>query len=101
MSETYMPLWNIYDFDKTEGTFNLTDTQKYILANAEIIRVSYHILAREYEIEDSGTYGTPTASSDEATVSVPYTVPTKDTYYFIGEHYKLTFTSSTYTLTKI
>ena len=101
MSETYMPLWNIYEIEEKEGTFALTDVLKTVLANAEILRVKYHILAREYEIEDSGTYGTPTASSDEATVSIPYTMPTKDTYYFIGENYKLTFTSSTYTLTKI
>ena len=97
MSETYMPLWNIYDFDKTEGTFTLTDAQKQVLANAEIIRVSYHILAREYEADTSKT---PTTTiSDDGIATISY--PAKDTYYFIGEHYKLTFTSSTYTLTKI
>ena len=93
MSETYMPLWNIYDFDKTEGTFTLTDAQKQVLANAEIIRVSYHILAREYE------YTTTTTISSDGYATVVKTF--KDTYYFLGEHYKLTFTSSTYTLTKI
>ena len=94
MANTYMPLWNIYDFDKTEGTFTLTENQKYILANAEIIRISYHILAREYEY----TTTTTTISSDgyATVVKTP-----KDTYYFLGEHYKLTFTSTTYTLEKI
>ena len=93
MANTYMPLWNIYDFDKTEGTFTLTENQKYILANAEIIRISYHILAREYE------YTTTTTLSCDGYVTVVITP--KDTYYFLGEHYKLTFTSTTYTLEKI
>lgn len=97
MANTYMPLWNIYDFDKTEGTFTLTENQKYILANAEIIRISYHILAREYEADTSKTPTTTISSDGYAT----YNYPPKDTYYFLGEHYKLTFTSTTYTLEKI
>lgn len=96
MSETYMPLWNIYDFDKTEGTFTLTDVQKTVLANAELIRVSYNLLAREYEADTS--QGTTTISDDGYKITI---YPAKDTYYFLGENYKLTFTSSTYTLEKI
>ena len=98
MSETYMPLWNIYDFDKTEGTFTLTDDQKTVLANAELIRISYNLLAREYEADTSKTptYGDV---SEDGYITISY--PVKDTYYFLGEHYKLTFTSSTYTLEKI
>lgn len=74
MANTYMPLWNIYDFDKTEGTFTLTENQKYILANAEIIRISYHILAREYE------YTTTTTISSDGYATV--VKAPKDTYYF-------------------
>ena len=97
MSETYMPLWNIYEIEESEGTFTLDTNLKTVLENAEIIRVSYHILAREYEADTSKT---PTTTiSDDGIAIISY--PAKDTYYFLGEHYKLTFTSSTYTLTKI
>lgn len=96
MSETYMPLWNIFDFEDKEGTYTLTSVQKQVLANAEIIRVKYHILAREYD--QSSTPASTVVNSD-GSATITYSV--LSTYHFTGEHYKLTFTSTTYTLAKI
>lgn len=98
MSETYMPLWNIFEIDEEVGTFTLTDVQKTVLANAEILLCGFKLLKKKWATTTTTTSLTP--SSDEKTVSVVQTISVTDPY-FIGEDYKLTFTSSTYTLEKI
>ena len=94
MSETYMPLWNIFEIDEEVGTFTLTNVQKTVLANAEILLCGFKLLKKKW-----ATTTTITPSSDEKTITITQT--TNSEPYFIGEDYKLTFTSSTYTLTKI
>lgn len=95
MSETYMPLWNIYEIEEKEGTFDLTDVLKTVLANAEILLCGFKLLKKKW----TTTTTSITPSSDEATVEIVKT--TNSEPYFLGENYKLTFTSTTYTLTKI
>ena len=96
MSETYMPLWNIFEIDEEVGTFTLTNVQKTVLANAEILLCGFKLLKKKWA---TTTTTTITPSSDEKTITITRT--TNSEPYFIGEDYKLTFTSSTYTLEKI
>lgn len=98
MSETYMPLWNIYEIEEEEGTHTLDTTLKTVLDNAEILLCGFKLLKKKWATTTTTTSFTP--SSDEATVSVTQKVIVGDPY-FIGEDYKLTFTSSSYTLEKI
>lgn len=97
MSETYMPLWNIYEIEESEGTFTLDTNLKTVLYNAEILLCGFKLMKKKWT---TTTTTTITPSSDEKTVSITQVVSAADPY-FIGEDYKLTFTSSTYTLTKI
>lgn len=94
MSETYMPLWNIYEIEEKEGTFTLTDVLKTVLENAEILLCGFKLLKKKW-----ATTTSITPSSDESSITI--TQATNSEPYFIGENYKLTFTSTTYTLTKI
>ena len=95
MSETYMPLWNIYEIEEKEGTFTLTDVLKTVLENAEILLCGFKLLKKKW----ATTTTSITPSSDESSITI--TQATNSEPYFIGENYKLTFTSTTYTLTKI
>lgn len=98
MSETYMPLWNIYEIEEEEGTHTLDTTLKTVLDNAEILLCGFKLLKKKWATTTTTTSITP--SSDEKTVSIVKTISPTDPY-FIGEDYKLTFTSSSYTLEKI
>lgn len=102
---------NPYKFDENEGTFTLTSEQKVALNNSSMIRVGFKLLFKEYDYGDA-TITTPTTiinekveideTTGEATITTTYkTVETYlGTWHFESDEYKLTFTSTSYTLAK-
>ena len=96
MNLKYLPTSNIYIFDSTLGTFTLTDEQKTILNNDDLIIVDYELMVKEYD----ATYTTTNVKNDYIEV-VKSKVSGSDVAYFVNKTYKLTFTSTTYTLEKI
>ena len=98
MNLKYLPTSNIYIFDSTLGTFTLTDEQKTILNNDDLIIVDYELMVKEYD----ATYTTTTTNvKDDYIEVVKSKVSGSDVAYFVNKTYKLTFTSTTYTLEKI
>ncbi len=97
MSLAFIPTGSIYRFDEEEGTFTLTDEQKTILNNDDLIVVGYDLMVKEYD----ATYTTTTTIGDDYIELVKSKVSGSDVPYFQNKTYKLTFTSTTYTLTKI
>lgn len=98
MNLKYLPTSNIYIFDSTLGTFTLTDEQKTILNNDDLIIVDYELMVKEYD----ATYATTTTNvKDDYIEIVKSKVSGSDVAYFANKTYKLTFTSTTYTLEKI
>lgn len=99
---------NPYKFDEEQGTFTLTSEQKVALNNSSMIRVGFKLLFKEYD------YTTTTTTTiinekvelDEATgeETITTTYKTVETYlgtwHFESDEYKLTFTSTSYTLAK-
>lgn len=97
MSLAFIPTTNIYMFDEEVGTFTLTDEQKTILNNDNVIIVGYEIMVKKYDV----TYTTTTTVKDDYIEVVKSKVSGSDVAYFINKTYKLTFTSTTYTLSKL
>lgn len=97
MNLGFLPTSNIYIFDSDVGTFTLTDEQKTILNNDDLIIVDYELMIKEYV----ATYTTITTIGDDYIEVIQTKVSGSDVPYFINKNYKLTFTSSTYTLEKI
>ena len=97
MNLKYLPTSNIYIFDSTLGTFVLTDEQKTILNNDDLIIVDYELMVKEYD----ATYTTTTTVKDDYIEVVKSKVSGSDVAYFVNKTYKLTFTSTTYKLEKI
>ena len=97
MNLGFLPTSNIYIFDSDVGTFTLTDEQKTILNNDDLIIVDYELMIKEYD----ATYTTITTIGDDYIEVIQTKVSGSDVQYFINKNYKLTFTSSTYTLEKI
>ena len=97
MNLGFLPTSNIYIFDSDVGTFTLTDEQKTILNNDDLIIVDYELMIKEYD----ETYTTITTIGDDYIEVIQTKVSGSDVPYFINKNYKLTFTSSTYTLEKI
>lgn len=98
MNLKYLPTSNIYIFDSEVGTFTLTDEQKTILNNDDLIIVDYELMVKEYD----ATYTTTTTTvKDDYIEVVKSKVSGSDVPYFVNKTYKLTFTSTTYTLEKI
>ena len=97
MNLGFLPTSNIYIFDSDVGTFTLTDEQKTILNNDDLIIVDYELMIKEYD----ATYTTSTTIRDDYIEVIQTKVSGSDVTYFINKNYKLTFTSSTYTLEKI
>ena len=97
MNLGFLPTSNIYIFDSDVGTFTLTDEQKTILNNDDLIIVDYELMIKEYD----ATYTTITTIGDDYIEEIQTKVSGSDVQYFINKNYKLTFTSSTYTLEKI
>lgn len=97
MNLKYLPTSNIYIFDSTLGTFTLTDEQKTILNNDDLIIVDYELMVKEYD----ATYTTTTNVKNDYIEVVKSKVSGSDVAYFVNKTYKLTFTSTTYTLEKI
>ena len=97
MNLGFLPTSNIYIFDSDVGTFTLTDEQKTILNNDDLIIVDYELMIKEYD----ATYTTITTIGDDYIEVIQTKVSGSDVSYFINKNYKLTFTSSTYTLEKI
>lgn len=99
MNLKYLPTSNIYIFDSTLGTFTLTDEQKTILNNDDLIIVDYELMVKEYD----ATYTTTTTTNvkNDYIEVVKSKVSGSDVAYFVNKTYKLTFTSTTYTLEKI
>ena len=97
MNLGFLPTSNIYIFDSDVGTFTLTDEQKTILNNDDLIIVDYELMIKEYD----ATYTTTTTIGADYIAVIQTKVSGSDVPYFINKNYKLTFTSSTYTLEKI
>ena len=97
MNLGFLPTSNIYIFDSDVGTFTLTDEQKTILNNDDLIIVDYELMIKEYH----ATYTTSSNIGDDYIEVIQTKVSGSDVQYFINKNYKLTFTSSTYTLEKI
>lgn len=97
MNLGFLPTSNIYIFDSDVGTFTLTDEQKTILNNDDLIIVDYELMIKKYD----ATYTTTTTIGDDYIETIQTKVSGSDVLYFINKNYKLTFTSSTYTLEKI
>ena len=97
MNLGFLPTSNIYIFDSDVGTFTLTDEQKTILNNDDLIIVDYELMIKEYD----ATYTTTTTIGDDYIEVIQTKVSGSDVPYFINKNYILTFTSSTYTLEKI
>ena len=97
MNLGFLPTSNIYIFDSDVGTFTLTDEQKTILNNDDLIIVDYELMIKKYD----ATYTTTTTIRDDYIELIQTKVSGSDVQYFINKNYKLTFTSSTYTLEKI
>lgn len=98
MNLGYLPTCNIYVFDSTVGTFTLTDEQKTILNNDNLIIVDYELMVKEYD----ATYTTTTTTIGDDTINIIKTkVSGSDVAYFKNKSYKLTFTSTTYTLERL
>ena len=98
MNLGFLPTSNIYIFDSDVGTFTWTDEQKTILNNDDLIIVDYELMIKEYK---DATYTTTTTVGDDYIELIQTKVSGSDVPYFINKNYKLTFTSSTYTLEKI
>ena len=99
MNLGFLPTSNIYIFDSDVGTFTLTDEQKTILNNDDLIIVDYELMIKEYDA--TYTTSTTTTIGDDYIELIQTKVSGSDVPYFINKNYKLTFTSSTYTLEKI
>ena len=97
MNLGFLPTSNIYIFDSDVGTFTLTDEQKTILNNDDLIIVDYELMIKKYD----ATYTSITTIGDDYIEVIQTKVSGSDVPYFINKNYKLTFTSSTYTLEKI
>lgn len=98
MNLKYLPTSNIYIFDSTLGTFTLTDEQKTILNNDDLIIVDYELMVKEYD----ATYTTTAANVKDDYIEIVKTkVSGSDVACFVNKTYKLTFTTTTYTLEKI
>ena len=99
MNLGFLPTSNIYIFDSDVGTFPLTDEQKTILNTDDLIIVDYELMIKEYK---DATYTTTTTTiGDDYIETIQTKVSGSDVPYFISKNYKLTFTSSTYTLEKM
>lgn len=84
MNLGYLPTCNIYIFDKTLGTFTTTNEQQTILDNDNIIIIDDEILTKK--------------GVDTSVVADDYIQIGGYSYYFSNKTYKLTWTSTTYTL---
>lgn len=84
MNLGYLPTCNIYIFDSTVGTFTTTNEQRTILENDNIIIIDDEILTKKGDLV-SGVF-------DDYIQIGGYS------YYFSNKTYKLTWTSTTYTL---
>lgn len=97
---------NPYKFDDSEGTFTLTSEQKVALNNSSMIRVGFKLLFKEYDYNTTTTVINEKVELDEATgeATTTTTYKTVETYlgtwHFESDEYKLTFTSTSYTLAK-
>lgn len=97
---------NPYKFKEEVGTYTLTSEQKIALNNSAMIRVGFKLLFKEYAYTTTTTKTGETTSVDSATGAATKKTTYKDvvtymdTFYFENDEYKLTFTSSSYTLTK-
>ncbi len=86
MNLGFLPTNNIYVFDNTVGTFSLTTEQFTILENDNIIIVDYEIMVKEM------------TGVGDAVIYDDYIATGAPIYAFKNKTYKLTWTSSTYTL---
>lgn len=98
---------NPYKFKEEVGTYVLTSEQKIALNNSAMIRVGFKLLFKEYAYTTTTTTKTgETTSVDSATgVATKKTtykdvITYADTFHFENDEYKLTFTTSSYTLAK-
>lgn len=97
---------NPYKFKEEVGTYTLTSEQKIALNNSAMIRVGFNLLFKEYGYTTTTTKTGETTSVDSATgVATKKTtykdvVTYADTFHFENDVYKLTFTTTSYTLAK-